>query len=72
MSPKDEVMNTRKAWAEAIARRIVDELAIEFEAEEADDIEQALFKALAGCPEAINTIIGTKLIEEGYFDEPLD
>lgn len=65
------VAETRREWASAIARRIVDELSIEFEDEEAKQLQWALFIALENSPESIDTIIGTKVIEEGYF-EPLD
>jgi hypothetical protein len=54
-------------WADAIACRVADESGYEYEDKKA--LEKVLSKALRSCPDEGAALVGTSIIEEGYFDE---
>lgn len=58
---------TTTDWAEAIASRIADESSYDYG--DSAILEKALTVALSQCPDAVNILIGTGIIEESYFDE---
>jgi hypothetical protein len=58
---------TNADWAEAIANRIADES--QYDDEDQQTILEALSLALSRCPEAVEKLKGTGVIELDYFDD---
>ena len=54
-------------WSVAIATRLVDESTIAFGDGEREEVQRALADSLAMNPTAVRQLIGTGVIEEGYF-----
>ena len=54
-------------WAEAIALRISEESG--YDAEDKLTLRLALTTAFLECPPAVKALIGTGIIEEGFFEE---
>jgi len=66
---KESVVYTIRDWAEAIAARISDEWSgREDFPEDAKLMEKVLTEALMAVPEECMKLVGTGIIEEGYFD----
>ena len=63
---------TNAQWADAIAKRIADEWSGRDDCpEDAELLESVLSDVFRRSPDACHRLIGTGIIEEGYFD-PLD
>ena len=62
-------MYTVRDWAEAIATRISDEWSGREEwPEDAKLLQEVLTNVFMKCPEEMKKLVGTGIIEEGYFD----
>ena len=57
-----------KAWADAIAGSLCDELHMGLDATDLDRLQKVLSQALANSPAAMRQLIGTGVIEEEYFE----
>lgn len=62
------VSRENKAWANAIATRICDELHMGLNLQDSVLLEKVLAESLANTPAEMRRLIGTGVIEEGYFE----
>ncbi len=64
--------HSAEEWAKAIAERLSDEWDGKSESlDDAELLEEVLSKALSAVPDECMRLVGTRIIEESYFD-PLD
>ena len=59
-------------WADAIANRIVNECTFELSMDQFDMFKQTLSDVFIDNVPAMEALIGTSIIGEGYFDESLE